>query len=48
MVRVLASSVVDWLLEPQSGQAKDWYLLLLRQARSIKEKEQRRVGLESE
>jgi hypothetical protein len=36
MISVLASSVID-----------SWYLLLLRYVRSIKEKEQRLVGLES-
>jgi len=50
MVSALASSAVDSELESRSGQAKDyknWYLLLLRLARSIKEKEQRLVGSES-
>jgi hypothetical protein len=51
MVSVLALSAVDRGFEPWLGQTKDykidWYLLLLRQARSIKEKEQRLIGSES-
>jgi hypothetical protein len=51
MVSMLTSSVVDRGFEPRSGQTKDYkigILLLLRQAHSIKEKEQRLFGSESE
>ena len=55
MVSVLALSVVDRGFEPllgqTRGQTKDytlWYVLLLREAGSIKEKKQILVGSESE
>ena len=51
MVSVLALSVVDRGFEPRLGQTKDytlWYVLLLREAGSIKEKKQILVGSESE
>jgi len=50
MVSVLFSSVIDRWFELWPGQTKDYknykYLLLLRSARSIKEREQRLVGSE--
>jgi hypothetical protein len=51
MVSVLASGVVDRGLEPRSSQTKDYKIGICCfstiKARSIKEKEQRLVGLES-
>jgi hypothetical protein len=46
----MVSMLVDRVFEPRSGKSKDyenWYWLLLREARSIKEKEQRLVDSES-
>jgi len=52
MVNMLASSAVDRGFEHRSGQTKDYKidinLFLLRLTHSIKEKEQRLVGSESE
>ena len=50
MVSVLTSSAVGRECQSQSGQTKDynWYLLLYCKAHSIKEKEQRLIGSESE
>ena len=50
MVSVLVSNVVDRGFESRSSQTKrlyNWYLWLLREAHSIKEKEQRLVGSKS-
>ena len=51
MVSVLVSSEVERGFEPQSGQTKDYKIGICcfpRKAYSIKEKEQRLVGSESE
>ena len=49
MIRMLASSVVDRWFEPRSGQTKDYKIgVCCFSAGSIKKKEQRLVGSESE
>jgi hypothetical protein len=48
MVSVLGSSAVDRGFEPRSGQTKDYKIgICCFSARSIKEKKQRLIGLES-